>query len=206
MPKQRQDLTARRFGRLVAIRETRVVRRRGQSDVYWACRCDCGNETETRSANLKSGATKSCGCLQKERTGNSRRTHGMRRTPEYMAWTDMKTRCGNPNDKGFVNYGARGIQCKFKTFEEFFEDVGRRPSKNHSIDRIENNGHYEPGNVRWVRRAAQNRNRRNTLTLCYMGSDRPLGEWAEIFGVSYHMLHKRIKRGWTPEEILFGRK
>lgn len=206
---KRQDLTGRRFGRLVAVREGKIVRRQypsGQKrQVYWVCVCDCGKGTETPADNLRKGKSKSCGCLHRERVGDRVRTHGMRHTPEYTTWAHIIGRCGNPNHISFANYGGRGVQCKFKTFEEFVGHVGRRPSKKHSIDRINNDGHYEPGNVRWAVKTTQVRNRRKTVMLCYMGSDRPLAEWADILCVNYKTLHKRRKQGWSPEEILFGK-
>lgn len=209
--RKRQELTGRRFGRLVVIRQGKIVRREysygWMTEVYWICACDCGAETEVAAKRLRNGQSKSCGCLRVEKSAENFRTHGESKGPEYKSWLHMNERCNNPSSGSFENYGGRGILCKFNTFDEFLEHVGKRPSKKHSIDRIDNDGHYEPGNVRWAVKTTQIRNRSNTVHLCYMGSDRPLAEWAEILGLDYGTLNARRLRGWhVAEEILFGRK
>jgi hypothetical protein len=138
--------------------------------MQWLCVCSCGNFTVVSGRHLTSGATRSCGCLQQEavrRTGKDNTTHTHSRrgqtTAEYRAWCHMWSRCTNPNVERYPNYGGRGIRvCKrWKRFENFYADVGPRPSERYSIDRIENDGNYEPGNVRWATRSEQRRNRRD---------------------------------------------
>lgn len=149
------DLSGQRFGELEVL--VRAASRKGGT--YWLCRCDCGVEKEIWAGNLRSGSRKSCGC--------SRTKHGMWTTPEYRAWQSMLNRCRNPNNqKQWKNYGGRGIEVKFTSFEEFFAEVGKRPSPKHSIDRINNDGHYEPGNVRWATKKQQTQNRRKGLKRC----------------------------------------
>jgi hypothetical protein len=164
------DLVGQHFG------ELKVLRRAGSSKTcgfaVWECECSCGNTTTVTSANLRQGITKSCGHLRVEVTkklktkhGHRSREKGQRRsTPEYDAWCDMKKRCYNPNYDGFENYGGRGIRVRYvkwrKSFPVFFADIGHRPSYKHSLDRIDNDGHYEPGNVRWATAKQQARNRR----------------------------------------------
>lgn len=121
----------------------------------YRCRCDCGRVVTKKRDVLTNGKrTKSCGCL------GINRTHGMRHTPEYRAFHHAKHRCRNPKDKSYPNYGGRGIEFRFESFEEFFAEVGPRPSTKHSIDRIDNDGHYEKGNVRWATQLEQVTNQR----------------------------------------------
>jgi hypothetical protein len=132
--------------------------------VMWLCQCDCGNEITLSSNPLQRGNTKSCGCLKPESIGNAHRTHGMRNTPEYDVWAGMRQRCTNPNHVGYANYGGRGITvCKrWDIFENFIADMGQRPNSNYTIDRIDNNGNYEPGNCQWLKSGDQQKNKRNS--------------------------------------------
>jgi len=161
------NLTGERFGRWVVLE---MVQERHRGQLCWRCRCDCGTEEMLPGFILRSGKSKSCGCLRREmgvaRGGASRR-HGEgmngKETPEYRAWTNMLSRCRNPNHKMYPDYGGRGISvCKRweLAYENFLTDVGRRPTEFHSIDRINNDGNYEPGNVRWATYQEQNRNQR----------------------------------------------
>ena len=135
---------------------------------YYMCRCECSGTLVVSASKLRSGHTRSCGCLLSEsgaKCGREKATHGeSKKTAEYRIWTGMKTRCFNPNIKAFKYYGGRGITVCDRwrnSFPAFLEDVGRRPSDLHSIDRWPNNdGNYEPGNVRWATWSEQNRNKR----------------------------------------------
>ena len=129
------------------------------------CRCVCGREFVADAWKVRSGHTKSCGCLKPSLIGSSRKKHGQSRpqTTEYRAWSLMKNRCLNPNDRRYSDYGGRGISvCQewIDSFEAFFSHVGRRPGKGFSIDRINNDGNYEPGNVRWATPKQQRNNQR----------------------------------------------
>jgi hypothetical protein len=160
------------FGQLTVIFQAENDRHQKRQ---WLVRCICGVEKVVRQQELLRGDTLSCGCLKKERAhklGSSNRTHGeswrSRRTPEYEAWKGMIQRCYNLNYHGYKNWGGRGIKVCQRwrdSYEVFLSDVGRKPSKDHSLDRIDNEGDYEPGNVRWVTWDVQAQNRRQGWAL-----------------------------------------
>jgi len=117
---------------------------------------------------------------------------------------DLKSRCNNPKVRNYNRYGGRGIKVcdRWNEFENFLEDMGLRPSPNHSIDRINNDGNYEPGNCKWSDRAQQGANKSNNIRLVYNGESKTASEWARLTGVKYRTLLCRIKRGWDAERII----
>jgi len=140
--------------------------------------------------------------MAKRTHGNQ--THGMSSSPEYRAWRTMISRCKNPNASAYKNYGGRGISvCQrwVESFENFLSDMGRRPS-GLSIDRINNDGNYEPGNCRWATRTEQARNSRMAKPLTFRGETMCFSAWAERTGIHWLTLYKRIKRGWSVEKAL----
>jgi hypothetical protein len=159
------NLVGQRFGSLVVV-ERKGSDARGQA--VWRCACDCGGKSFPVSASLLGGNSKSCGCTRKERyaEANSNFRHGHARrhawSPEYMTWLAMLGRCKHPSTNSFEIYGGRGITVceRWQIFSNFLEDMGPKPTLEHSIDRIDGDGNYEPGNCRWATPEGQRANRR----------------------------------------------
>lgn len=170
------------------------------------CRCDCGNEKIVVLGNLKTGQSKSCGCLNDEkRKGNTRnKKHGMSFSREYSTWRAMLDRCENKTYREYPDYGGRGIKIceRWHDFNNFYADMGARP-KGMTLDRIDNNGNYEPSNCRWATAKTQSNNRRSNTLITYKGRTQTLQQWADETGICSGTISQRIrKRGWSIEKAL----
>ena len=193
-PRLQPPVLLQRFGSLQVI--IPIGRRKGQRASL--CACDCGELTSARISHLLDGSVKSCGCKQ------GSWTHGMRNTPEYSSWNSLKDRCLNPNRKGFATYKDRGVCDRWiKSFENFYLDMGPRPSLKHTIDRINNSKGYSPENCRWALPPQQARNKTNNVNLTFQGKTQCLADWAEELDINPITLHARIRRyGWSVERAL----
>lgn len=199
-----------RFGHLVVIGFVRHVRTAGggQKRPVFRFRCDCGKEVDTRIYSVRSGKTASCGCKARGRAPKHGATTGGSLSPEWRAWRDMLTRATNPNIGHAHRYTGRGITVhegwKYggdgKGFERFFEHVGPKPTAAHSLDRIDNDGNYEPGNVRWATRQEQLANTSRNRMIEINGFAVPLIAAAERAGIKPSIIAQRIdKLGWPPD-------
>jgi len=200
-----------RFGKLTVVGVgSNVKNKNGEMASTSICMCDCGREKEIRNWSLKSHATKSCGCLQKARATETHRTHGetvgYEMSPEYEAWASIIQRVRTTGGKTAKHYGARGIcMCDRwrNSFTTFLSDMGRRPTANHSIDRVDVNGDYEPSNCRWATRAEQSVNKRTTLRFTFYGHTLLLRQWASISRVRPNTIVTRLARGWSTQKAVW---
>lgn len=190
-------LEGKRFGMLLVLRrEGRVLGR-----AAWRCKCDCGKQVIVDGTKLRQGAKKSCG-----QGHYYKRPINIVAKAENRAWHAMLQRCYNKNGTGFSNYGGRGIRVHSKwrkDFQQFLADVGPRPSTKHSIDRYpDNNGDYEPGNVRWATKSQQARNTRVTVRVVVDGAQIPLKDYTEKLGLEQRLVRKRFRRGMSLEDAI----
>ena len=200
------DLVGQTFTRLAVL----SLAATGKGGRRYLVRCTCGRELTVASGHLRSGRTKSCGCLGAERRAASNTKHGHARkgqlTAEYRTWIDMVDRCERPSHISYPHYGARGIRlCEAwrSSFEAFLADVGPKPSSRHSIERIDVNGNYEPSNCRWATRREQARNTRRNLILTIDGVSAILTDWAATSPVSAETIRRRVLKGWDHRTAVF---
>lgn len=198
-----KDLTGKKFGMLTVIEQTDKKTKNGNA--IWICRCECGNIKEIGGSSLN--YYKSCGCLRMARSkdfGTRMTKHSESRTRLYSIWSHMKDRCNNPKNKRYKDYGGRGISvCKewlnsYDLFSKWAKDNGYNDDL--TIDRIDNNGNYEPTNCRWATNTEQVLNRRSNKIIEYHGKRQSLKAWSIELDISYDCLQTRLARDWTVEE------
>lgn len=202
---RKPKVEGQKFGRLLVLEVVRVAGR-----WHLKCRCDCGKEVTATYLHVKRGNTSSCGCLHRDRTSASHIKHGGKRVivppdKEYCVWQGMIQRCNDQHHKSFPDYGGRGISvCPewLNSYQTFLSDVGRRPAPGYTIERIDNNGNYEPGNVRWATRREQGSNKSNNRRLEWNGKTQAMSQWAREFGIPYDSLRARLRYGWSMEKAL----
>jgi hypothetical protein len=208
---RRANLLGQRFGRLVVVALEGSARTPGgTSRLIWRAACDCGREHVARGLDLSQGRIRSCGCLRDQKTSTRFWKHGRSRggstgiAGEYQSWADAKKRCVNPRATGYRNYGGRGIRmCEswLRSFEAFYADMGPRP-KGHELDRIDVNGHYEPGNCRWIPRRQQFSNLRKNRFVEFEGERLTVMEASRRAGISPYVVYGRLNNGWSVERAL----
>lgn len=196
-------MIGKNFGKLTVISEAGSKNR----NKLWKCICECGGTAVTSTAHLNSGHTKSCGCDR----GISRRRHGHTigsKTSTYRAWVSMRDRCSNPKLKQWKDWGGRGIKVcdRWLKFENFLEDMKEKPSPKHTIERINNDGNYEPGNCRWATKFEQGQNTRRLRMIEFNGETRSLSEWSRHLGINLQTLSHRINTMGLDIETAFTKK
>ena len=200
------SLLGQRFGRLTVLSEGP---RHDPERRRLLCRCDCGTEKTVGLDEMRHGRIQSCGCLQRERLVAANKTHGHskiqdgRHSRVYSAWAGMLQRCSNPKTIAYEHYGGRGITVceKWRSFEAFLADMGEPPD-GHSLDRIDNDGNYEPGNCRWATQKTQSNNKRVNRTLTLGTVTDTISGWAERIGLTHQTLQSRLRLGWSVERAL----
>jgi hypothetical protein len=174
--------------------------------VMWRCACLCGGEAIASTVSLRSGHTRSCGCLRMEITGSTSRTHGKSGTRTYQIWNHMKRRCTDPTHPKWMHYGGRGVTVceRWYSFSNFLADMGEAPL-GLSIDREDNDKGYQPGNCRWATQTQQTRNMRRNIVVTMDGKRQCLSAWCEELGVPYQLAYNRVhKLGWDAERALLA--
>jgi hypothetical protein len=203
MKNLRDGEIGKRYGRLVILREAKRRRHSGNLFRMVECVCDCGNKKIIRLSHLCDGATKSCGCLCREKTGLLTKTHGKSYTRIFQIWGSMKSRCFNKNNHGYIRYGGRGIGVcdRWLKFENFYRDMGEVPD-GMTLDRIDNNGNYCKENCRWATKKEQANNRRTNRILEYRNKKYTLAELSNKYNISSGKIWKRLKLGWDIKDAL----
>lgn len=210
MTKSTQLQTGEKFGRLTVVKLDHIEKNKINQNVeFYLCKCDCGNECIVQKIKLTTGRKKSCGCINKERIKNGLNIkHKLTKSKIYITWKNMKERCYNKNHKSYKDYGARYILVcndwldKKNGFINFYNwSMANSYNDKLEIDRIDNNGNYEPYNCRWVTEKEQGRNKRNNIIFTYNGETHCVNEWSEILKINrYTLLSRIIKTKWSIEK------
>lgn len=192
------------YGRLTVVAE-RPERHGANGGRIFECRCECGNAKSVPAGQLRNLHTRSCGCARREHGRRMLTTHGKHETPEWATWSAMRARCRDPKHHAWMHYGGRGIVVCARweaSFEAFLADMGVRPSRKHSIERIDVNGNYEPSNCKWATTQEQSENRRTTHRLTVAGETLTISQWSKRSGLSKSTIGERLRRGWPVERAV----
>lgn len=205
-------LIGKKFGRLTVLELYNKLRRRNSRTgkytyrTMYSCLCECGNKVVVEQYKLKCGHTKSCGCLRKDVSRKTQTKHGHRYSRLYVIWNNMKKRCYNPKNKSFKDYGGRGIEVcdEWKTdFSVFYTwAINNGYNDTLTIDRINNDGNYEPNNCRWATKLEQNKNTRHNRLITLDGITKCISDWAKEYKLNYNTLIDRLNRGWSEEKAI----
>ncbi len=194
------SIIGQRFGKLVVLAPEATSRgRKG-----WRCQCDCGEIIVAEHHNLMRGQ-RGCTCVRKAKGRDCMfYKHGMCRTAIYTVWAGMISRCADAKHKAYENYGGRGILVcdRWKSFDSFFADMGHQPFRGATLERENNSGNYEPGNVHWATKIEQANNKRNNRLITFRGETLTLAQWAEKTGLKRETIAMRLRRGWSAEKAL----
>ena len=203
----KEDMVGKKFGMLLVIDEAGVM----NGCTSWLCKCECGQVKVLSCGSLRSGQIKSCGCLQKKSIKESNKkkiVHGMCDTHSYRVWRQIKDRCRNTRNKSYSDYGGRGIcicdewRDDFMSFYKYVSNLPNFEEVGYTLDRINNDGNYEPGNLRWSTRKEQANNRRTCRILEAFGEKHTVSEWSDILGISDKTIRSRLHRGKNVAESL----
>lgn len=197
------DLSGLKFGRWTVLKEAAPQ----NTSTMWECRCDCGTIKAVNGKSIRRGLSTSCGCYNTEKARNqgthrqSGRENGNKETAEYRIWSGMRKRCTNPRAQRFDRYGGRGISIceKWSDFQQFFKDMGPRPTPRHSIERVDNDGNYCPENCRWATPEEQANNNSRNIIVLVEGVKMTLAAASDALGISYSSAYRRLKSGKLPK-------
>ena len=204
------DLTGQKFNRLTVIKRVDKPIHLKKNETYWLCLCECGNNTILTSTSLKAGKTKSCGCYHKEK----QTIHGKNKHHLYRIWCAMIQRCYNANNKQYHFYGGRGITVcddwknNFQAFYDWSYLNGYTDEKTLTgrhkltIDRVDNDGNYEPSNCRWVTQKEQSNNTRKNHLIVINGETKTMQQWADLYNINKHTFYARYKKGLREESLI----
>jgi hypothetical protein len=202
IPQRFKNLLGLKFGRHTVIEYAGKTKK---GTTTWKCLCACGKSTIVKADVLKRGSSMSCGCLAIDNLKIRSIKHGHRYSAEYSTWNSMKSRCLNKNHKSYNSYGGRGITiCNewINSFESFLSDMGNRPSKRHSLERIDNNKGYSKDNCIWATGKSQANNKRSNRLISHNGKTQTLNAWSEETGIRPDTISQRLKLGWPINEAL----
>lgn len=208
MPRKRENLIGKRYSRLLVIDYAPdYICKTGKATSQWLCKCDCGNKLIVSRGHLKNSHTQSCGCLQKQRISEIKKTHGMDGTRLHNIWRSMISRCCTKSSGSYNNYGARGIKVCSEWISNFcnFQIWAVKNGYNDDLylERIDNNGDYCPENCCWISYKAQQRNKRTNHFMTCDGETKTMIEWSEITGINYGTLSNRVNAlKWSDEKAL----